>query len=470
MLAAIAAALGVRVVPEGSHLANPPDRKDQGAPAQYAPFGATDGSNLRRGAATDARADDHVELAQMFTAAGEFGTVSRGDPVIQEMDADAQAAAGLAPQTWLLEIAASPFGAEDGDAPHAAEAASLRTPRTIAGGNPIDLGALRELGQRHGCSVIKAIQCLNVESPLGQGLWEGVPLAVVLREFCGHPSNCRRINFWGYHNEDDSQKFVSSVSYTECFEPVPGEPPVFLAYALNGEPLPLSRGGPVRMVVPWAHGFKSVKWLTHIEITNDYRVADTYASLDGMNDPFSHLKTAAYIDGGSSAEPGLVNSEMPTFKQGQSVVVTGTAMSGRTPLERVEYWVRPVEPIEPIEPAGPAAALSDDASELLNATWRPATLQAPPQDWEAALPRGSPPPAQISGFAKTTGVPYSWPLRYSYVGWSATLEGLLPGEYEIRARTVDASGNAQPQPRPQPKSGRNAIQVKRIAVVSAAEA
>ena len=41
-------------------------------------------------------------------------------------------------------------------------------------------------------------QCLNVESPLGQGLWEGVPLVAVLKEFCDHPSNCRRVNFWGY--------------------------------------------------------------------------------------------------------------------------------------------------------------------------------------------------------------------------------------------------------------------------------
>eukprot|EP01043_Picozoa_sp_COSAG02_P016199 COSAG02_NODE_708_length_18231_cov_53.208416_10_plen_466_part_00 len=457
MLAKIASALGVRVVPEGSHLANPPDRKDQGAPAKYAPFGQIDGSNLRPAHA------DGDGLVEMFTAASAFGTVSRGDPVIQDMDAEAAAAAGLAPQTWRLEIAASPFGGDPGDAPHAAEAASLPIPRTIDDGNPIDLGALRELGQRHGCSVIKAMQCLNVESPLGQGVWEGVPLAVVLKEFCGTPTNCRRINFWGYHNEDEAQKFVSSVSYTECFEPVPGEPPVFLAYALNGEPLPLSRGGPVRIVVPWAHGFKSVKWLTHIEITNDYRVADTYASLDGMNDPFSHLKTAAYIDGGSSGEPGSVNIEtVPTYTQGQSIVVTGTAISGRTPLQRVEYWVRPVEPMQL---AGPAAMLPDDASELLNAMWRPATLQAAPQDWEAALPRGSPSPAQISGFDTITENPSSWPLRYSYVGWSATLDELQPGEYEIRARTVDSAGNAQPQPRPQPKSGRNGIQVKRIAVV-----
>jgi DMSO/TMAO reductase YedYZ molybdopterin-dependent catalytic subunit len=67
------------------------------------------------------------------------------------------------------------------------------------------------------------------------------------------------------------QVFRSSVSYTEAFEAVPGEPPVFLAYLLNGKPLPLVRGGPVRMVVGWGHGYKSVKFLQHIRLTNDYR-------------------------------------------------------------------------------------------------------------------------------------------------------------------------------------------------------
>ena len=31
------------------------------------------------------------------------------------------------------------------------------------------------------------------------------------------------------------------------------------------------------MIVPWAHGFKSIKWLQHIMLTNDYQANDTYA-------------------------------------------------------------------------------------------------------------------------------------------------------------------------------------------------
>jgi DMSO/TMAO reductase YedYZ molybdopterin-dependent catalytic subunit len=113
------------------------------------------------------------------------------------------------------------------------------------------------------------MQCLNIPTPLGQGLWEGVPLREVLR-LCGTMRNVRRIYYWGFQNNDPKQLFQSSLSYTQAMETPPGELPAFLAYRLNGEPIPLIRGGPVRMVIPWAHGFKSIKWLQHIVVTNDY--------------------------------------------------------------------------------------------------------------------------------------------------------------------------------------------------------
>ena len=151
---------------------------------------------------------------------------------------------------------------------------------------------------------MKAMQCLNIDSPLGQGLWEGVRLSDVLREM-GRIDCVRRINFHGYHNHDATQVFRSSLSYTDVFEPAPGYPPVIVCYKLNGRPLLLERGGPVRMVVPNAHGFKSVKWLTHIKLTNDYRVSDTYAVIDKIgNDPESHLKTYASVEGADVTEPG----------------------------------------------------------------------------------------------------------------------------------------------------------------------
>jgi hypothetical protein len=49
--------------------------------------------------------------------------------------------------------------------------------------------------------------------------------------------------------------------------------------------------------------------------------------------------------------------------------------------------------------------------------------------------------------------------------WTTTLQDLKPGTYEVRARSVDQSGFAQPEPRPQQATGRNAIRCNIIKVV-----
>ena len=42
-----------------------------------------------------------------------------------------------------------------------------------------------------------------------------------------------------------------------------------LAYAMNGEPLPVQHGYPLRLVVPGWYAVASVKWLTEIEVIGD---------------------------------------------------------------------------------------------------------------------------------------------------------------------------------------------------------
>ncbi|HUK57083.1 MAG TPA: molybdopterin-dependent oxidoreductase [Nitrospiria bacterium] len=42
------------------------------------------------------------------------------------------------------------------------------------------------------------------------------------------------------------------------------DPRVLLAYGLNGQPLPEPHGAPLRLVVPFLQGFKSVKWVRSI--------------------------------------------------------------------------------------------------------------------------------------------------------------------------------------------------------------
>lgn len=373
----------------------------------------------------------------VITPAKGFGDVSRGTPKPHSLKGQAAIDARLTPESWRLEITADPFM----EAPHTKTPASLTKQFTLADNTAIDLPALMELGKKHEVHFLKAIQCLNIETPLGQGMWTGVPLREVLR-LCGKMNNVRRVYYWGFHNNDEKQIFKSSLSYTQGMETAPGELPAFLAYRLNGEPIPPERGGPVRMIIPWSHGYKSIKWLQHIFVTNDARNQDSYAN--NNNDPDSYLKTAAYVHEGP-----------PKLKAGDAVTLTGTVICGLSGLKRVEYWVRKVQ--------GNPPRMEYDDPELLNAPWKPCVL-APQPDWNTALPRGVK-PTELLGFDAATGQPHSWPTRYGMCAFAAVIRGLEKGKYEIRARTVDMNDFAQPEPRPLQKSGRNAIQVWTVELV-----
>ncbi len=92
-----------------------------------------------------------------------FTDVSRGNPKPHKLMGQELVKARLTPDTWRLEVTT------DG---------SSHLQRTLrqADGSALDLPRLRELGKKHAVRFFKAMQCLNIAQPLGQGLWEGVPL------------------------------------------------------------------------------------------------------------------------------------------------------------------------------------------------------------------------------------------------------------------------------------------------------
>ena len=364
---------------------------------------------------------------KFLTKASDFEDVSRGEPIPHTLKGEALVQAKLTPQTWRLEIAAQ-------------DKAQVQKSLTLENNAALDYAALVELGKTKAIRYFKALQCNNIALPLGQGLWEGVPLRDLLA-LCGPIANVRRVFYWGFHNNDPKQIFRSSLALNQVLDTPPGEMPPIIAYRLNGEAIPLERGGPVRMIVPWAHGFKSVKWLQKIVLTNRYEANDTYA--EANNDPESYLKTAAYFD--SNADE--------SFKPEQ-IRITGIAMAGLPGLERVEYWLRaaanPVRELAPNDPAWAAAQ------------WSPAVIEPAPSDWAGQLPDGIL-PSGIWDFTRE-GKPKEWPMRYSVAHWNLLLSPLKPGKYELRVRSVDKNGFAQPEPRPGQRSGKNLVQCKVLSI------
>jgi DMSO/TMAO reductase YedYZ molybdopterin-dependent catalytic subunit len=212
-----------------------------------------------------------------------------------------------------------------------------------------------------------------------------------------------------------------------------------LCYKLNGEWLDSQRGGPVRVVVPEAYGFKCIKWLSHVVLTNLAHANDTYAG--GNNDVDSPLKSFA------------ATLSVPTeVKAGQPIPVTGYAQVGISGLSRVQVWLQPGSEEWPGED-----------KYFATAPWTDARILSPPGNW-GAVPEGKVIPQTI-GFDPATGQPRSWPPRLGKIHWAALLPGRTAGEYTLRSRTVDEKGHAQPMPRPFRKSGHAAIEAVTLKVV-----
>lgn len=363
-----------------------------------------------------------------LTPAKDFDDVSRGSPVPHTLQSQALIDARLTPETWRLEMFAE-------------EKATIAKPHKLEDNTALDYAGLLRLAKNKTVRFLKAMQCNNIARPLGQGLWEGIPLRTVLEQ-CGKIDNARRLYYWGFHNNDPKQVFRSSLAMSQVLDTPPGELPVFLAFKLNGEPIPLVRGGPVRMVVPWAHGFKSVKWLQRIVLTNRYDANDTYAEQN--NDPESYLKTAAYFD----------SIQDQTLSAGKQVIIRGTAMVGWPGLERIEYWLRPV--------TAESKKVTHDDPEWTAGPWKSAILDPAPTDWGIALPEKIH-PRDVWGF-NPDDKPKEWPMRYSLAHWSLPITIKQPGRYELRVRSVDKNGFAQPHPRSGQKSGRNLVQTKVLTV------
>lgn len=172
---------------------------------------------------------------------------------------------------------------------------------------------------------------------------------------------------------------------------------------MNGQPIPLLHGGPLRLIVPTWFAMASTKWLTRIHARPT--PSDNY-----------FMQTGYRYGDGSPVEQKRVKSLITAPLAGDEVAagpltVTGTAWTGAGVIERVD--------------------LSDDGGR----TWHPArlTTQAQPGGW---------------------------------VLWEGDVVNPTSGERTLRARATDSAGAVQPAAAaPNPGGyGNNSIQEVRYRV------
>ena len=389
-------------------------------------------SNLPNLMGEDLQLDERMaeainDLEPYFTSLDNFQDVSRGKPKPHSLDDAKKHEVGLTRETWALDVISDP------DHP-----ASLRREFNKADGTAFKFDDLMQLAKTHAVRFPKVMTCLNIGCPLGMGIWEGVPLREVIWQV-QPKNNLRRVFYYGYHNDDPEQMFRSSLPIGRVLEDQFDLPPVILCYKLNGQWLTSERGGPVRVVVPEAYGFKSIKWLSHLVLSNISHANDTYAEQN--NDVDSPLKSFA----ATLSIPTNVSPQTP-------FAITGYAQAGISGLSKVQIWIHNDSQPEP-----------DSGLYYTNAPWKDVTILPPPDQWGGGIPDNTI-PQPTHGFDPETGQPLTWPLRLSKVHWAFLQPGLPRGQYTLRCRSVDENGTAQPMPRPFRKSGHAAIEKVSITI------
>ncbi len=363
------------------------------------------------------------KLETWLTDQEKFRDVSRGTPKPHSLPEEKKKEVGMTRETWSLEVLADPENKT-----------RLRNPLTKEKNTAFKFDDLMKLAEKHSVRFAKIMTCLNLGCPLGNGIWEGVPLREVL--WLTQPTkDYRRVHYYGYHNDDPKQMFRSSLPVGRILEDLYGLPPVILCYKLNGQWLSPERGGPVRIVVPEAYGFKSIKWVSHIFLSNTWKSNDTYGEKN--NDVDSPLKTFCELI-----------FAPPEVKPDQPIALTGYAQVGISGLKKVQVWIH-----------NNKEELPKGDKYFTKAPWQDAEILPPPKNWGGGLPENKI-PSPTHGFDSQTGQPKTWPMKLAKVHWAALHSGLPAGEYTLRCRTVDENGTPQPMPRPYAKSGRAIIDTR----------
>jgi sulfoxide reductase catalytic subunit YedY len=191
-------------------------------------------ANVKKSAYTvDEKVNSFIEITS-YNNFYEYGT-DKGDPAVNAPDL-------LKPSPWTVKV--------EGE---------CAKPGTIDIDDFIKTSALEERIYRHRC-----VEAWSMVIP-----WVGVPLADVLKRF--EPNSSAK--FVAFQTLEDpaqmpgeKQDYIYPWPYTEGLRIDEAMNPLaLLAVGLYGKTLPAQNGAPIRLVVPWKYGFKSIKSIVAIK-------------------------------------------------------------------------------------------------------------------------------------------------------------------------------------------------------------
>ncbi len=269
-----------------------------------------------------------------------------------------------------------------GDFPRATVAATLQ----CAGNRRLEHSALRE---------VEGVQW--DAGAIGHAEWGGIPLASLLSR-TKLTSKARNVWFTSLDacplTSGETSPFGGSISLGKALQP-----DTLIALTMNGQPLTLEHGFPVRAIVPGFIGARSVKWLGAIHVS-DIPSENFFMAKDYKIFPPDITQDTARWDTAEALEEFPINAVIcqpltgTSVPEGRTIIRGYACPPGRrgTSLARVE--------------------ISADEGK----------------HWQDARLIGN-------------GTPFSWTL------WEMELE-LAPGAHTLICRAVDSTGAVQPETTP----------------------
>lgn len=188
----------------------------------------------------------------------------------------------------------------------------------------------------------------------GNVLWSGVPLKDVVEALGGPADGMQYLTSTGGEIlpeglDPDQIKVERSVPIDKALDDV------LLAWEMNGEPIPLVHGGPLRVIVPGYYGCNNIKYVKRVALTTEESTASMQQSSYRMR-PIG--------ESGSPEQPSMWEMNVKSWITGPGAdadedvragqqVIYGVAFGGYDPVEGVEVSIDGGESWQQAELYGP---------------------------------------------------------------------------------------------------------------------
>ncbi|MEP7354494.1 MAG: protein-methionine-sulfoxide reductase catalytic subunit MsrP [Acidobacteriota bacterium] len=172
----------------------------------------------------------------------------------------------------------------------------VKASKTLSLDQIMKLGGLEERIYRHRC-----VERWSIVVP-----WIGIPLSTLLNQV-ERTGNAKYVAFETYYNSKEMSSsreagiqfpYVEGLRLDEAMHPL-----AFLAVGLYGESLPNQNGAPIRLVIPWKYGYKSIKSIVRIRFvekmpptTWNLSAANEYGFFSNVNPNRDHPRWSQKIE------------------------------------------------------------------------------------------------------------------------------------------------------------------------------